>query len=431
MRIAFLLMLAAVSAAQDLHERLAAACDLPRPGERLEAARTLASDDSVSLEQWLEACRTLPPRPGGRGEAVPGRRIEEVSLYADGDFETTPVAVFVPESYDGTKPAPLLVVLHWTGGTGPQAIRMWEQIANEQGMLVIAPSETGENAGYGFTQRERDVTLSALRWAKREFRVDPAAVFVTGVSRGGHLAWEMALRHPDLWAGVSPMIGGPYWDVRNGRANMRYLENVRSIPLVDLQGAQDQAGLVWNVRYAFEKLSELGAEQATYHEFPDRGHSYDMSVVDWPAFFESRREARPEKVVRAFARPSEARSFWVEVVEATKDVEEEFEPVIKASLNAKLDEDGRRRWLINETAKRTGRVEARFTGVDRIELDLEEVQSVRLYLEADMFEKKLVVKVGSRRKKPKVELSKEVLLTDFVERLDPTFLPVASVVVKK
>ena len=53
------------------------------------------------------------------------------------------------------------------------------------------------------------------------------------------------------------MIGGPYWDVRAGRANLRYLENLVHVPLRGLQGAKDQEGLVWNVRYAFERSAVL------------------------------------------------------------------------------------------------------------------------------------------------------------------------------
>ncbi|MDA1263988.1 MAG: hypothetical protein O2816_02780 [Planctomycetota bacterium] len=413
-----------------LHARLHTLLADPRPGVRVEAARALAAENAVDVTAWREACRTLPPR----GDGTAGRRVEEVELFADGDVETTPVALYVPRSYQAETAAPLLMVLHWTGGRGEQAVRSWESVAEELGMLLVAPSETGPNDGYGFTQRERDITLSALHWAKLQFHVDPDRVFATGVSRGGHLAWEMALRHPDLWAGVAPMIGGPYWDVRDGRANLRYLENVLTIPLVDLQGAQDQAGLVWNVRYAFEMLEELGAEQAEYHEFPELGHSFDLSVVDWKTFFSDHlRPSRPDKIVRAFARPREARSFWVEVLEATKEVEEEFEPMISASLNKKLDEDGRRRWLIDETAERTGRVEAIFSGPDRIELKTSLIQEVRIYLEPDMFTEKgpLVVKFAGRRKKPKVEPSSEVLLVDFARRLDRSFLPVAQVDVKR
>jgi predicted esterase len=414
----------------DLQGRLGEVLDLPYPSERADAARALAAEKGIPLETWRAACRTLAPV----GDGTIGRRIEEVQLYADGDLEHTPIAVLVPRTYRAETPAPLLMVLHWTGGDGRQAIRSWEAQAEELGMLLVAPNDTGPNNGYTFSQRERDVTLSALHWAKRQFNVDEDRVFVTGISRGGHLAWELILRHPGLWAGCAPMVGGPYWDLRDGRANLRYLENVLPIALVDLQGAQDQAGLVWNVRYAFEKLAELGATKATYHEFPDRGHSVDMDAVDWNAFFvANRRDPRPTTIVRAFAKPGEGRTGWVEVLEGSKKVEEEFAPTISVRLNAKLDEDGRRRWLIEKTADRTGRLEVVFKGPDRFEAKSSQVDRFRLWLEPDMFTDKgpLVVKVGNRRRKFKVAPSAEVLLVDFAASLDRRFLPVATVEVKR
>ena len=157
-------------------------------------------------------------------------------------------------------------------------------------------------------------------------------------------------------------------------------------------------------------------------------------VTDWRAFFtDNRRAARPTTVVRAYARPGEGRAYWVEALEGSKKVEEEFVPQIASSLNARLDEEGRRRWMIDQTAQRTGRVEATFSGPDRIEVKSSQVNRLRLYLEPDMFSAKgpLVVKVGNRRRKPKVAPSAEVLLVDFAQRLDRRFLPVAAVEVKR
>lgn len=415
-------------AQQDLAADLAALVDVPRAEERRNAALELAADDEVSLEEWLTACRAFSPR----GEGTRGQRIEEVSLWADGEFENTPVAIRVPQSYRVGTPAPLLMVFHWTGGRGEQALGTWVQVAEELGMLLCAPSETGPNDGYRFSRRERDVALSALRWMRREFDVDENRIFATGVSRGGHLTWEIALRHTDLLAGAAPMIGGPYFDIRAGRANMRYLENLVPLPFHDLQGAQDQAGLVWNVRYAFERLEEFGAQDAHYHEFPDLGHSFAMEAVDWKAFFtEKRRDPRPKHVVRRFARPGEGRAYWVEVLEQGDKVQEEFEPTIARSKLERLDQEGQRRWMIEETDKRTGRIDVRFVKPGRVEVRAKGAERFRLLLTEDMFEpgKTFEVKVGSRRKKSKVRPSKETLLVEFAERFDRSFLPVGEVIV--
>ncbi len=409
-----------------LTQRLAQAADLPDPRERQSAARALAEDEEVSLEAWLQACRSLPPR------SAPASGLHELQLelYADGKLEETPVAVYVPKSYRSDTPAPLMLVLHGTGGEGKGLLPLWREWAEKLGMLLVAPTETQRAGGYGFTQRERDISLSALHWAKREYRVDSDRVFVTGISRGGHLSWDLALRHPDLWAGVAPMIGGPYWNLSGGRANLRYIENVLPLHLVDIQGAMDDAGLVWNVRFAFEELERLGAEDARYIEIPDMGHSVDMSAVDWDSWFAAaRRPPRPDHIVRATARKGEGRSFWIEVTQNGREVTEEFVPRISAKENARLDEEGRRRWLIAETAKRTGRVEARLLEPGHISIDMTRGTKLRLYLEADMLTERggLTVDVRGKHRRFHPTPSARVLLSDFVERLDPGFLPTAKV----
>ena len=425
--------LASVAASQDdradeLDAALASAVDRASPEERQEAALALAARSDVELSEWLDACARFGPR----GEGTRGQRIEQVDLYAEGEIESTPLMILVPESYRAETPAPLLMTFHFTGGRGEHMVGPWRDVAEELGMLVCAPSETSDNDGYRFTQRERDVALSALRWMRREFNVDENRIFATGISRGGHQTWDLVLRHPDLFAGAAPMIGGPYFDLRAGRANLRYLENLTHVVLHGLQGAQDQPGLVWNVRFAFERLEELEITNATYHEFPDLGHSMDLEAVDWRAFFQdTRRDPRPELVVRRFARPGEGRSYWVNVLEGTKGCEEEFTPTITKSKKDRLDDEGLRRWVIDETEKKTARLEAKFVRANRVEVKAKMVESFELLLTANMFDadETFEVKVGSRRKKREVEASAEVLLAEFVERFDRTFLPTARVVI--
>lgn len=428
---ALLVGLAAQDAAprRDLAAELAALVDRPTAAARAEAARELAADDSITVEEWRAACRTFAPR----GAAAPGTRVVEVELDVLGAIERTPVALHVPRGYEVGAPAPLLLVLHWTGGTGPQAIGTWRELADELGLALCAPSETGANTGYGYTPRERAVALAALRWARREVDVDEDRVFVTGVSRGGHLAWDLLLRYPDLWAGAAPMIGGPSFDPRGGRANLRYLENALGLTIHDLQGALDQEGLVWNVRFAFERLEELGATQANYHEFPDRGHAYDMGAVDWRAFFaDARRDPRPPRVVRRFARDGEGRAAWAEVLAGKKGVEEVFTPTIRSSKFERMDEDETRRWMVAEADERTARLEAELAEPGRFEVSAADVARFRLLLEPDMYEpgERVVVEIRGRRERSEPRASAEVLLREFAERFDRRFLPVAEVVIE-
>src|SRR5688572_8104189 len=242
--------------------------------------------------------------------ATPGLHEERVPLRVGDKTETTELFVFVPQKYDIARPAPLILSFHGTGGSGRGLHELWRAAAEELGMLVACPSEAGANDGYRFSERERDSALAALRWIRRRYNVDENRIYASGISRGGHLAWDLALRFPDRFAAIAPFIGSPRITIAQGQNNMRLLENVASLPIRDLQGARDDPGLVFSARLAFEKLAAFGARDAKYIEFPERGHDFDFSAVDWPAFLRAAvRNPRPDGVVSLATLKGEARAF--------------------------------------------------------------------------------------------------------------------------
>ena len=49
--------------------------------------------------------------------------------------------------------------------------------------------------------------MAMLARARREYNVDPARLLLTGLSQGGHGAWVLGARHPELWAALVPVCG--------------------------------------------------------------------------------------------------------------------------------------------------------------------------------------------------------------------------------
>jgi len=431
--LAALLLLPAPALAQageaELLRALESAVDAPSPGERRKKAQALAKRSDVSLEEWL----ALLPRFGRFDPVVPGEARYVAPLRVEGGVEETEVFVHVPASYDPGVAAPLMLMFHGSGGDGRGQTRMWREVAEPLGMLVVAPSETGANEGYGWTERERASALECLRWTRRAFNVDENRVFASGVSRGGHLAWDLALRHPGTFAALAPMIGGPRIQIRGGQNNFRYLENVAQLPIRDLQGAQDDPRLVLNLRMAFERLRGFGASDAQLVEFEALGHAFDFAAVDWTLFLGSaRRDPLAERVVRTCAREGEGRALWVEVLELEREIAEEFRPELAAGDAAQLDDEGMRRFLMQATGERTARVEVRRLAPGRIEARSRGVRELRLLLTPAMLDEAgaLEVLFDGRPVKKKPRGSKSVLLEEFVERFDRTFLPLAEVEVK-
>lgn len=117
----------------------------------------------------------------------------------------------------GTAGAPLVVLGH-SIGTGPL---IWEQVAPalaaeyRVSLLTLPGHGVAPVPAEAFTFEElADATAAAIR------EVAGDGVFYAGVSIGGALALQLALRHPDLFAGVAAIasaaqLGGPdHWTER-------------------------------------------------------------------------------------------------------------------------------------------------------------------------------------------------------------------------
>jgi hypothetical protein len=221
--------------------------------------------------------------------------------------------------------------------------------------------------------------------------------------------------------------------VKRAQNNFRYLENVATLSIRDLQGARDDPGLVLNVELAFERLRRLGARDAQLVLHPELGHSFDLSAVDWPAFFGgARREPMPERVVRAAAREGEGRAWWVEVLDHAPSVAEVFELEISELRWAQMSERERRAWISEEADARTARLEVRRAGPDHYTATSRGVKRFRLLLPRDAYDpsRPVTLEWNGARITKKLAPSARVLLEDFAERFDRRVLPVAELVAR-
>lgn len=413
---------------QDPAAALAEAVDRRDAGARRSAALALALRKDVSLEEWLAAAAGFRPAPGGPDS--PGAHRVQVDLSVLGVSESTTIHVYLPANYDAARSAPLLLAFHGAGGEGSSMIAEWRATADALGALICAPTDPHADGGYAFTERERAAALAALRWMRRHYDVDENRVHLTGSSRGGHLAWDLGLRYPDLWASVAPCIGGPTFVVTGGRNNLRYCENLASVPIRDLQGADDDPKLLVNLRIAMGRLRAAGAVDAQILEQAGLGHGYERAAVDWIAFFgAARRDPFPEKMRWRMAWSDPARLGWARVERYEKEVKESFEIQVGAGDWDAWDHERKVRHILQMADDRTAeiRVERAADGLLRAEGD--RVQRAALLLPAAYLalQPKVTVEAGGKTKRLQPRATAKVLLLDFAERFDRSFLPVAEV----
>ncbi len=164
-------------------------------------------------------------RNGRRGGAAGGPGAETAGLTEVGGFGSNPgglrMLTHVPP---GLPPrAPLVVVLHGCTQTaaGYDAGAGWSRMAERHGFAVLLPEQVrGNNANSCFnwfqapdiarTGGEAESIRQMVALAVSAHRLDPARVFVTGLSAGGGMAAAMLAAYPDVFAGGGIVAGLPY-----------------------------------------------------------------------------------------------------------------------------------------------------------------------------------------------------------------------------
>ena len=164
---------------------------------------------------------------------------------ARGARPNPPVHYFVqlPPEYDPHRRYPAIVTLHGAGTTAENQIDWWagrgtaaarKGQATRRGYIVIAPDWTLDHQNdYRYSGREHAAVLDSLRDACRRFSVDGDRVFLSGHDIGGDAAWDIALAHPDFWAGVIPIVATADRYIR------LYWENAKSLPVYFVCGELD------------------------------------------------------------------------------------------------------------------------------------------------------------------------------------------------
>jgi len=278
-------------------------------GEEASDARTIAA---------LVAAMRPPLDPP---DAVAPGMFELEVPGPDADAKGRACLVQLPPEYDPLRRYPAVVTLHgagstplrqiewWAGMPGPDGLRQGQ--AGRHGTIVVAPAWADEGqSSYGATPREHAAVLAALREAMRRFAIDTDRVFLSGHAMGGDAAWDVALAHPDLWAGLVAVT--PTAD----RYVTHIWRNAERLPTYIVGGELDGGTLKRNA--ATLDRGFLRGYDLTYVEYRGRGHEHFFEeiirIFDW-----MRRKSRtpfPPEIEAVTMRPWDRFFWWLEVAGA-------------------------------------------------------------------------------------------------------------------
>ena len=196
-----------------------------RPAMREDLWDKIRAEEASNPQQIASILATMkPPKspPRSTRETPFQYELTVPSFQADKTFT---YLVQLPPEYDPNRKYPTIVSLHGERSTPIQQLNWWcgpwveKTNANGKpvyerygqatrfGYIVVAPQWTDRGQTYDYSASACAATLYCLRDACRTFSIDVDRVFLSGFQSGGDVAWDVALAHPDLWAGCIPICG--------------------------------------------------------------------------------------------------------------------------------------------------------------------------------------------------------------------------------
>jgi len=291
----------------------------------LESIRSAEGADVPSLARLI--AYMTPPWE------IPEKSVREYGAYEltapgqseNGDFR---YLVQLPPEYDASRRYPTIVALNGAYNSPRQELEFWTGSpprseagemtgarrgqAMRHGYITIAIDwQKTQQYEYEYTLREHEAVLTCLRDATRRFHIDNDRVYLTGHGMGGDAAWDLAVAHPDVWAGVLPFVA-QFSQVK--KYVQHYWENARYVPLYFVAGEKDGSRMSGNAA-VLDKFF-LKRFDTTVVEYLGRGHEpfpdEVLEAFSWMELPTHRRRGSPPEFTCNTMRPWDNFFWWIE-----------------------------------------------------------------------------------------------------------------------
>ena len=218
------------------------------PGETLDYSRRkpeLVAKLETLMDEYLKGTGAVLPQPNPAYRGA-----------IQGEFEGIAYEVLEPVIKRGVK-FPLVVCLE---GEGNPAYAELQKTATQHKYPMLLLSVKCPQAEQGSNGKpDADKVAGIIRKVLQDYPVQPRNVYVTGQGQAASAAWEIALRHPDLFAAALPVggVGSP-----------THAAALKDLPVWVFHGTHDPVVPVASARQMIEALRAAGSKVAKYTEYP-------------------------------------------------------------------------------------------------------------------------------------------------------------------
>jgi polyhydroxybutyrate depolymerase len=199
---------------------------------------------AVLVVPVLAACTSTPGNAAGTGPSS--------TTPTNGTFQVKdgnrPFTLHVPDSYDPSRPAPLVILLHGYTATGATQ-ESYFQLAPESdkhGFLYAYPDGLVDpmhnhywNATdaccdlYGSKVDDSTYLSDLIKLIESKYNVDTRRVYLTGHSNGAFMTFRMACDHADQITAIAALNGAMWQDVSRCRPST-------AVSILDVRSTADQ-----------------------------------------------------------------------------------------------------------------------------------------------------------------------------------------------
>lgn len=175
--------------------------------------------------------------------------IQAVSFYSanrdNGSFvssgEKREYLLYVPKSYDRSKPTPLVISMHGAGlwGASQRDISQWNELADVKGFIVVYPSGVGGKGvrvwraepGEGLAKDVRFIS-ALIDTLQASYNIDSTRIYANGLSNGGGMSFALSCALSSRIAAVGMVAAAQ-------TLPWRWCADQRPVPMIAFHGTAD------------------------------------------------------------------------------------------------------------------------------------------------------------------------------------------------
>lgn len=169
--------------------------------------------------------------------------------------------LYVPRTYDATKPAGAIVYVSPRSGGGPP--KAWNELLDQRNLIWIGARNAGNEVPVA---RRMFLAMFGPMVLQRRYALDAKRIYIAGMSGGGKTASRVAALRPNIFKGGIFLSGAMFWEDEAPPL----LEMVKSLRYVFMSGSEDFA--LNETRRTQRKFVAAGVENSKLIIVRDHGH---------------------------------------------------------------------------------------------------------------------------------------------------------------